>query len=83
MTRAKKAGGMAQEVEYLSSKHKAMSSNPSTAKTIFLKKNHGKGTWYLACNSNYSGSIDQGIMVQGQSGGKKVSETPSQQISWV
>jgi hypothetical protein len=46
MTRAKKAGGMAQEVEYLSSKHKAMSSNPSTAKTIFLKKNHGKGTWY-------------------------------------
>jgi hypothetical protein len=34
----KRAGGMAQAVEHLLSKYKALSSNPSTIKIIFLKE---------------------------------------------
>jgi hypothetical protein len=38
ITRAKGADGMAQAVEHLTSKHKALSSNPSTAKKKKKKK---------------------------------------------
>jgi hypothetical protein len=38
ITRVKRAGGVAQAIEYLPNKHKALSSNPGTTKMINTKE---------------------------------------------